>query len=333
MQLLFAQPLITTSSAHLVSLGLCAAYVGSLYLSKNARIKFSHGHAKGSLNGPNGYDERGRDHPDVIRARLVAVSIATVLCCLGVFGVIFYHIGADWKNLGIATKATALRLGLHLSFSSSTIDVLPHLVVPFLFFGPLFASYLGGQLPGQRYWTWQRNVAERFFGIMGLRTYWVGPITEEIVFRACVLSVYHLSGASRYRMIFLGPLTFGLAHVHHAWETFNRYGRNVAAAKRAIFSSIFQFAYTTLFGFLASFLFLRTGSIFPPITAHIFCNTIGVPELTWELRRYPKQKKAIIIAYLIGIAGFVYTLLPWTKTNDNFYWAQDGDPRHSSAKY
>jgi len=28
-----------------------------------------------------------------------------------------------------------------------------------------------------------------------------------------------------------------LAHVHHAWDTYNRYGRTVAAAQRAIISS------------------------------------------------------------------------------------------------
>jgi len=86
------------------------------------------------------------------------------------------------------------------------------------------------------------------------------PITEEIVFRACVIAVYHMSGASTKRMIFLGPLSFGLgmsislfqdplvspsimflfpkpAHVHHAWDTFNRYGRTANAAKRAVIMS------------------------------------------------------------------------------------------------
>ncbi|KAF5374117.1 hypothetical protein D9615_008876 [Tricholomella constricta] len=116
------------------------------------------------------------------------------------------------------------------------------------------------------------------------------PITEEIVFRACVIAVYHMSGASTKRMIFLGPLSFGLAHAHHAWDTFNRYGRTASAAKRAIFMSLFQLSYTTLFGFHSSYLFVRTGSIYPPISAHIFCNIMGVPELMWELRTYAHRK-------------------------------------------
>ena len=38
-------------------------------------------------------------------------------------------------------------------------------------------------------------------------------MTEEIVFRACVLSIYHLSGASRQYMIYFAPLTFGLGQL------------------------------------------------------------------------------------------------------------------------
>ena len=75
-------------------------------------------------------------------------------------------------------------------------------------------------------------------------------MTEELVFRACVLSVDQLSGASVSSMVFLSPMSFGtgmssiitlqllftmdmIAHVHHARDIFNRYGRTAAVAKRA----------------------------------------------------------------------------------------------------
>ena len=73
-------------------------------------------------------------------------------------------------------------------------------------------------------------------------------MTEELVFRACVLSVDQLSGASVLSMVFLSPMSFGtgmssiitlqllftmdmIAHVHHARDIFNRYGRTAAVAK------------------------------------------------------------------------------------------------------
>ena len=91
------------------------------------------------------------------------------------------------------------------------------------------------------------------------KPFWQGPITEEVVFRACFLAVYHMAGVSRKKMIFLSPLAFGVgklahllaglsgsfvamcahmsiqpqAHLHHAWDTYNRYGRTTSALRIA----------------------------------------------------------------------------------------------------
>jgi prenyl protein peptidase len=91
-------PIISSSSALLITLSFAFIYVGSLYLSKNARLSFV---SKPYRVQPGREDEerkkmkneRWRDDPDVIRARLAAVSVATVVCCLGVFAVLFYHVG------------------------------------------------------------------------------------------------------------------------------------------------------------------------------------------------------------------------------------------------
>jgi prenyl protein peptidase len=105
--------------------------------------------------------------------------------------------------------------------------------------------------------------------------------------------------------------------------------------------SVFQLAYTTLFGIHTSFLFLRTGSVWPTITAHIFCNIMGIPELGHELQKFKERKsgerpssifqflskqnfKVIITMYLVGIFGFVYTMTRWTRTPGNLYWPLDG---------
>jgi hypothetical protein len=64
-----------------------------------------------------------------------------------------------------------------------------------------------------------------------------GPLMEESVFRACVLYVYALANAVRWKMIAFAPLVFGLGtcpiwlsenlymrvgHFHHASETYKR---------------------------------------------------------------------------------------------------------------
>ena len=55
--------------------------------------------------------------------------------------------------------------------------------------------------------------------------------------------------------------------------------------------TVFQFTYTTLFGFHSAFLLLRTGSLLPSISAHIFCNFMGIPQLQDELRRYSHRRR------------------------------------------
>ncbi|KAF8073392.1 hypothetical protein FPV67DRAFT_1477623 [Lyophyllum atratum] len=321
MPLVFDSPPISTTTAHFLTFLFAFSYVGSLYISKNARLLFSK-EAVQSNGSPRekAKDERWRDDPDVIRARLVAVTIATTLCCGLVFWILRSFVGDRQDGLTMTVDTTITRLGFKL-YRLDMDSLYPHLITPILFLGPLYAMYLGQYLPLQARWSFKVDVANKFCSWMGIRNYIMAPITEEIVFRACVIAVYHMSGASTKRMIFLGPLSFGLAHVHHAWDTFNRYGRTASAAKRAVLMSLFQLTYTMLFGFHCSYLFLRTGSIYSPISAHVFCNIMGLPEIVWELRRYPHRKTAILFAYILGMVGFAYTLEPWTRFG-GLYWRE-----------
>ena len=88
--------------------------------------------------------------------------------------------------------------------------MLPYFVTPILYLGPLYTTFLDSKLPFQSGWSWGHDVVPVFRTWVGIRNYFFGPITEELVFRACVLAVYHLAGSSRNKMIFLSPLLFGL---------------------------------------------------------------------------------------------------------------------------
>lgn len=172
-----------------------------------------------------------------------------------------------------------------------------------------------------------------------------GPITEELVFRSCILGASLLArpALSVKALVFATPLWFGFAHAHHAWENYKKNGRNRDAAIQAVALSSepshsyapipvadelgFQLTYTTLFGWFASYLFLRTGSVIPPTIAHIYCNLMGVYLPTSAVSRHPRKKTrkcmseqqhmyssqtnpdAVIWAsYLAGIVGFGYGL-------------------------
>ncbi|KAJ7132693.1 hypothetical protein C8R46DRAFT_1181249 [Mycena filopes] len=301
---------LSSLSSHLLALSFSASYVGSLYVVKNARLRFSAPDARRSDVQPG-----SRDDPAVIRARLTAATFASILCCCGVYIVVAR---SSPPSLTHTLGTTSGLLGVRWPDSLFSC-----LQTPLLFLGPLYASFLGGILPGQSNYSLARDFAGVFFTWVGFRNYVWGPFTEEVVFRACVLSVYAMSGAARWKMIAFAPLVFGLAHAHHAWDTYNRYGRTRDALKRAILTTVFQTAYTTLFGAHTSYLFLRTSSIIPPLTAHVFCNIMGLPQIQYEMRQFPAQKRVIIAVYLLGIALFAYTLKPWTTPagGQGLYWS------------
>jgi prenyl protein peptidase len=126
--------------------------------------------------------------------------------------------------LGLTIWTTLSRLGITHSNAW-----LPYLLTPTLFLGPIYGWYLQGRWPFQSNWSWKRSVLGSIDNWPGIRNYIVvrtfshyapfefahirilqGPITEEIVFRACVISVYHLAGVSPTKMVFLTPLSFAI---------------------------------------------------------------------------------------------------------------------------
>ena len=67
-----------------------------------------------------------------------------------------------------------------------------------------------------------------------------------------------------------------------------------------------QFAYTCIFGWYANFLHLRTGNLLAPLTAHVFCNIMGLPNPAGASKRHMQRKGVIYAAHLVGIVGFAW---------------------------
>ena len=108
-----------------------------------------------------------------------------------------------------------------------------------------------------------------------------GPVSEEMTFRSALVPLHLLARVSPGLIVFLAPLYFGIAHVHHFYEfQLTHPGTPVMAV---LLRSLFQFCFTTVFGWYATFLFLRTGSLVAVIVVHSFCNYCGLPRLWGRL--------------------------------------------------
>lgn len=166
-----------------------------------------------------------------------------------------------------------------------------------------------------------------------------GPITEEIIFRSVIITLHLLAKMSPGRIVFVSPLYFGIAHVHHFYEF--RLTHPDTPIPAVLFRSIFQFGYTTVFGWFAAFLYLRTGSLPAVILVHSFCNWCGLPRLWGRVEAGvpigPPQMRAKedseisslqvadgqlgiswTVAYyvllVLGAVGFYYSLWPLTES-------------------
>lgn len=240
-----------------------------------------------------------RNTPSVIQARIRAVvwscvtSVVITVCVLSFKG----H---------VAPREVLHLLGV---YPVSIIDTAKSfLLVAILFAGPLFERAV---VEGEwRSWGAVTVKETVYDDLIGWRNLVVGPVSEELVFRSLAISLfilaqvstcshlpnyitgrlradYHYQTSAR-RITFTSPLIFGVAHVHHLHETINSSRRPGASYLSTaltpsvilpgLIRSVFQFFYTSLFGFIAAFIYLRTSSLIACIFAHSFCNWMGLPR-------------------------------------------------------
>lgn len=151
---------------------------------------------------------------------------------------------------------------------------------------------------------------------MKLRNLFIAPLAEEAIFRACLIPPLLASTSkdgeplSPIATAWIGPLFFGVAHLHHFYEQYRQmppWQRSRNIVFQLLFGLLFQWAYTTLFGAYVSHVFIRTASLSVVTLAHVVCNYVGLPEIgfvnpTSNLYCY---RWIISILYLVGICLFV----------------------------
>lgn len=198
--------------------------------------------------------------------------------------------------------------------------VLPLLLTAVLFIGPLSMQVLNGEVTAYvqpSYWL------ENIQNILWIRNHIIAPLSEEFTFRACMMPLL-LHSFETTTAIWLTPLFFGLAHLHHIVE---RHRDGMALSVIAIVSGV-QFAYTSVFGIYSAYLFTRTGHFVAPLIAHAFCNHMGFPDFQELLAKPAGQKYALMLFFVIGLIGWIWLLpiltQPELYANDIYYTQRAG---------
>ncbi|XP_015119780.1 CAAX prenyl protease 2 [Diachasma alloeum] len=248
-----------------------------------------------------------REHPSIIKKRFFSVFIMTLISpaplYFGMHAKVFQK-ASIWELLGLRWSGLPQAI------------FIPLFLTMVLFLGPLSMQGFNG--------LW-RLYAEPMYWLGSAKTliFWrnqvVAPLSEEWTFRACMLPLL-LQCFSPTTAIFICPLFFGMAHLHHVVER-TKMGMDF---KHAIVITCFQFAYTTLFGAYAAFLFAKTGHFVAPFAVHSFCNHMGFPDLLEVIACEDRLKRAGLLSlFVIGLVAWCFLLTPMTNPtwfNNNLFW-------------
>ena len=234
-----------------------------------------------------------RNDPVVIKDRLRRSIAITILNLIILPFVVKYIIASDdstadiLNNLGLLpgvkiqdnnNKSSLLGLAFEFSqysFKTTLLDNFKTLLLfIILFIGPLFANvyyglnYLLEDIVAYPRWEFLRDLV-------------ISPLTEELIYTCCITSIFipliHDGSVDANSILIFTPLLFGMAHLHHAVELYRSHQHKLIAI---VLTCLLQMMYTTLFGTITNYIFVRTGSIWCCFISHAFCNANGLPALT-----------------------------------------------------
>lgn len=159
-------------------------------------------------------------------------------------------------------------------------------------------------------WSDNTLITTEFWSLIGVRNLIAAPLTEELCFRSGLISYLLASGMSPNKALWLSPLPFALAHVHHVIDLVVHQNCHPV---RAVVICLVQVGYTSVFGWFTAFLLLRTGHFAGLVLTHAFCNYMGFPRFG-AIGKHPRAA-AVGASFIGGIAAFVWLLFPLTEPN------------------
>ncbi|GMH94688.1 hypothetical protein TrVE_jg2004 [Triparma verrucosa] len=143
----------------------------------------------------------------------------------------------------------------------------------------------------------------RKWSIDSLRNLVIAPFTEELIYRSSLIPYLLQLGYKPVHVVFVAPVFFGFAHVHHAYNQIKQGHR----MKEVLLVTAFQFTYTSLFGAYATYACLVWGDVLGVVFIHSFCNFMGLPSFTFMQRgdRVYEKRWIVMVAFIVGLVGFI----------------------------
>jgi prenyl protein peptidase len=226
------------------------------------------------------WNKGDRDTPKIIMARIASVT------AIAFVGEVFLILRVPEISRLRPTAHSALFAG-----ASSAVMTL-------LFYSGHFLAYIGSSSTSGRD---KYSFCDSRTRILAFRNYIAAPVIEEIVFRRQASLIW--SCKPELSRVLTPAALFSLAHLHHV--------RTVGVEVVLV-----QLSYTLLFGVYSAYLFVRTESVFAPVTAHIICNYLELPDFS----AIANHKRSYLItglnvAAILAVFVLFEPITAWANTN------------------
>uniref|UniRef100_A0A0A9YHS6 CAAX prenyl protease 2 n=1 Tax=Lygus hesperus TaxID=30085 RepID=A0A0A9YHS6_LYGHE len=141
--------------------------------------------------------------------------------------------------------------------------------------------------------SWRSRTPTHDRVVCAVRDYLIAPILEEIMFRGILHSVLHSDESKDTHTIVCVATYFAISHLIYA-----------LAQQFDVTATTIQLVCTSIFSCIASYMYIRTNSLWVPILAHITCNVLGPPTFTCTHRNCLFHILGIFV-FSIYIVNFV----------------------------
>nr|XP_010597313.1 CAAX prenyl protease 2 isoform X2 [Loxodonta africana]XP_010597314.1 CAAX prenyl protease 2 isoform X2 [Loxodonta africana] len=190
--------------------------------------------------------------------------------------------------------------------------LLPLLLTMILFLGPLMQLSMDcpcDLADGLKVVLAPRSWARCLTDMRWLRNQVIAPLTEELVFRACMLPMLApCTGLGP--AVFTCPLFFGVAHFHHIIEQLRFRQSSVGSIVLSAGESWSLPGVVLGWGGVRLLLSPSSGHLIGPVLCHSFCNYMGFPAVCAALEH--PQRRHLLAGYALGVGLFLLLLQPLT---------------------
>ncbi|KAK8801520.1 hypothetical protein WA171_004660, partial [Blastocystis sp. BT1] len=241
---------------------------------------------------PKKYKQRDRDDSVVIILRTIILSVFILLVSLVHKAIFRFDVVSEAEIWGLYNPRFLLIL----------ITTCIHIII--LFSGTLVKVYYWSRITATSFASTLLDTCNYNYSLcIDLRNLVFSPLLEELLYRGNMLPFLLHSGFSLPKAVWFSSIAFGSCHFHHLFS----FLQNGYPLVRALLQCCFMFTYTTLFGVLVSYVYVRTGNLLAAGLVHSLCNFFSIPSFEYNRPSSPLYSKRTIIngAYVVGVILFI----------------------------